>query len=99
MRCDLEFHAFLDRAAGNETLTQQLTVLRNQAVLFWGQSAADQYELEPILDEYREVVAAIAAHDADRCVRALQQHVLGHVARIQNYIRPDPVPLTASRAS
>ncbi len=99
MRRDLVFHEFLDRAAGNQTLAQQLTVLRNQAVLFWGQSAADQYELEPIIDEYREVVDAIAARDAERCVRAMQQHVLQHVARIQSYIRPEPVPLTVSRVS
>ncbi len=99
MRRDLVFHEFLDRAAGNQTLAQQLTVLRNQAVLFWGQSAADQYELEPIIDEYREVVDAIAARDAERCVRGMQQHVLQHVARIQSYLRPEPVPLTVSRVS
>ena len=99
MRRDMEFHAFLDRAAANETLAKQLTLLRNQAVLFWGQSAADQYELEPIIDEYREVVEAITARDAERCARALQQHVLQHVARIQSYIRPEPVPLTVSRVS
>ncbi len=99
MRRDMEFHAFLDRAAANETLAKQLTLLRNQAVLFWGQSAADQYELEPIIDEYREVVEAIAAGDAERCVRAMQQHVLQHIARIQRYIRPEPVPLSVSRVS
>jgi DNA-binding GntR family transcriptional regulator len=99
MRRDMEFHGFLDRAAANETLAQQLTLLRNQAVLFWGQSAADQYELEPIIDEYREVVEAITVRDADRCVRAMQQHVLEHVARIQSYLRPEPLPLTVSSVS
>jgi DNA-binding GntR family transcriptional regulator len=99
MRRDMELHGFLDRAAANETLAKQLTLLRNQAVLFWGQSAADQYELEPIIDEYREVVEAITVRDAGRCVRALQQHVLQHVARIQSYIQPEPVPLTVSRIS
>ena len=99
MQRDLAFHEFLDRAAGNETLAQQLTVLRNQAVLFWGQSAAGQYELEPIIDEYREVVDAIEVGDAERCVRALQQHVLQHVTRIQSYLRPEPVPITVSRVS
>jgi DNA-binding GntR family transcriptional regulator len=99
MRRDMAFHGFLDRAAANEPLAKQLTLLRNQAVLFWGQSAADQYELEPIIDEYREVVAAIAMGDAGRCVRAMQQHVLQHVARIQSYIRPEPLPLTVSSVS
>jgi DNA-binding GntR family transcriptional regulator len=99
MRCDMEFHDLLDRAAGNGTLAKQLTLLRNQAVLFWGQSAADQYELEPIIDEYREVVDAIVVGDAEGCVRAMHQHVLQHVARIQSYLRPEPVPLTVSRVS
>ena len=99
MQRDLAFHAFLDRAAGNETLAQQLTVLRNQAVLFWGQSVAGQYELEPIIDEYREVVDAIEVRDAERCVRALQQHVLQHITRIQSYLRPEPVPITVRRVS
>ncbi len=99
MRRDLAFHESLDRAAGNETLAQRLTVLRNQAVLFWGQSAAGQYELEPIIDEYREVVDAIEVGDAERCVRALQQHVLQHVTRIQSYLRPEPVPITVRQVS
>jgi DNA-binding GntR family transcriptional regulator len=99
MQRDHAFHEFLDRAAGNETLTQQLTVLRNQAVLFWGQSAAGQYELEPIIDEYREVVDAIEVRDAERCVRALQQHVLQHVTQIQSYLRPEAVPITVRQVS
>jgi DNA-binding GntR family transcriptional regulator len=99
MRRDLAFHAFLDRAAGNEILAQQLAVLRNQAVLFWGQSVAGQYELEPIIDEYREVVDSIAESDAERCVRAMQQHVLQHVARIQSYLQPEPVPIRVSLVS
>jgi DNA-binding GntR family transcriptional regulator len=99
MQRDLAFHHFLDRAADNETLAQQLTVLRNQAVLFWGQSVSGQYELEPILDEYREVVAAITERDAERCVKAMQQHVLQHVSRIQAYLRPEPIPVTVRRVS
>jgi DNA-binding GntR family transcriptional regulator len=83
----------------HQTLARQLALLRNQAMLFWGQTAADRYELEPIIDEYREVVEAIAARDAERCVRAMQQHVLQHVARIQSYLRPEPLPLTVSRIS
>jgi len=90
---DLAFHGYLDRAAGNQTLARQLAALRNQAVLFWGQRATGQYELEPIIDEYREVGDAIEARDAERCVRALQQHVLQHVARIQSYLRPEPMPI------
>ena len=99
MQRDLAFHAFVDRAAGNEILAQQLAVLRNQAVLFWGQSAAGQYELEPIIDEYREVVEAITARDAERCVRAMKQHVLEHLARIQSYLRPETIPITVSLVS
>ena len=93
---DMGFHHFIDRAAGNKILAQQLSVLRNQAVLFWGQSVSGQYELEPIIDEYREVVGAMEAGDADLCVRCLQQHVLQHVARIQSYIQPEAVPVTSS---
>jgi DNA-binding GntR family transcriptional regulator len=99
MRRDMTFHSFVDRAADNLTLAQQLTLLRNQAVLFWGQSAADRYALEPIIREYEDVVAALETADAERCVRALQQHVSHHVAQIQNHIGPDAIPLTASFAS
>jgi DNA-binding GntR family transcriptional regulator len=98
MQRDLEFHALIDRAAANDTLARQLTTLRNQAVLFWGQAAADRYALEPVIEEYREVVAALAARDSERCARALQQHVLEHVARIQIYLRPEPQPLSAGSA-
>ena len=38
----------MSRAAGNETLARQLTLLRNQAALFWGQSL-DRASLEESL--------------------------------------------------
>jgi hypothetical protein len=34
----MEFHDFLDCVTANETLAQQLAVLCNRAVMFWGQS-------------------------------------------------------------
>lgn len=93
MQRDFAFHAFMDRAADNEPLGQQLTVLRHQSALFWGQSVADQYALEPIIDEYSAVVSALAEKDATTCVHWLQRHTLQHIERIQHYLQPQPMEL------
>jgi len=94
-RRDEEFHMLMSRAAGNETLARQLTLLRNQAALFWGQSL-DRASLEESLQDFKEAYDALRARDGERCARVLCRHVLDNVERIQNFMKPQPLELAVS---
>ena len=89
-RRDGEFHRFLNRAAGNETLARHLTILRNQGVLFWGQSQ-ERPSLAEIIGDFKETYDALKEKDAERCVRVLRRHVLDNVERIQKFLKPEPL--------
>jgi DNA-binding GntR family transcriptional regulator len=93
MQKDGEFHRFVDRAGGNETLSYHLNLLRQQSVLFWGQSLDGRSSLGEIIKDFDGVLLALRNRDADLCVRTLRQHVLDHVQWIQEYIRPEPLKL------
>jgi DNA-binding GntR family transcriptional regulator len=98
MQRDGEFHAFMDRAAANQTLCTQLTLLRQQAVLFWGQStdggSSHVFDsLKDIVGDFRSALDALQKRDGERCSMVLRQHVLDHVERIQEYMKPDLLTL------
>ena len=87
-RLDGDFHQFMYRAAGNETLARHLTLLRNQGVLFWGQSQ-ERPSLAEIIEDFKGAHNALKERDAERCVRVLRRHVLDNVERIQKFMKPE----------
>ncbi len=89
MKRDSEFHQWLDKAAGNEILSNHLGLLRRQAVLFWGQTTEGRASLEGIITDFRDTLKAVREKDFEGCVRVLRRHVLDHVARIQSYMKPE----------
>jgi len=91
---DDEFHQFLYRAGGNQTLANHLTLLRRKAVLFWSQLGERYNSLEGIIDDFREIVSALKARDAEKCVATIGHHVLADLDRIQRFLKPDPIKLS-----
>lgn len=94
MQRDGEWHRIVDRAAANQTLSSHLTLLRQQAVLFWGQSTDGGSSrvfdsLKEIVGDFRGALDAIQRRDSEACVSVLRHHVLDHVERIQHYMRPE----------
>lgn len=88
-RKDAEFHEFLDRGANNSVLSSHLRILRQQAVLFWGQSSHRADSLGRIINDFRKALEAIKSKDAERLSEVLQDHCLDHVKRIQGYLNPE----------
>ena len=89
MQKDNDFHQFMDRAAGNGTLSSQIGLLRRQAVLFWGQAIEGRSSLGSILEDFKGALAALEKRDTELCVNALRLHVLNHIERIQSFMNPD----------
>lgn len=94
MERDSEFHQFMDKAAANEVLSNHLWLLRRQAVLFWGQFTDGPASLERIIEDFREALEAVRNRDFEGCAKVLRRHVLDHVERIQNYMRPGSFRMT-----
>lgn len=88
MRKDAEFHDLIDVAANNRTLSIHLRILRQQAVLFWGQSSHRTDSLDDILKDFQNALVAIEAKDAERLSEVLRNHCLDHVKRVQSYMSP-----------
>lgn len=97
MKKDMRFHQFVDEATGNETLSRHLALLRRQAVLFWGQFLDGRSSLEGIIQDFEETLEALEKRDAERCARVFRKHVLDHVDRISQYLKPNLDRLVASR--
>jgi DNA-binding GntR family transcriptional regulator len=89
MKKDAEFHELLDKASSNEVLSNQLALLRRKAVLFWGQSTDGQASLRGIIGDFRDTLKAVRERNFEACARVLRRHVLDHVERIQNYMKPE----------
>ena len=89
MQKDNDFHDFMDRAAGNATLSSHISLLRRQAVLFWGQTIDGRSSLGSVLEDFKRALIALEKRDSEMCVRVLQDHVLGHIERIQSFMNPD----------
>lgn len=87
---DDEFHALLDEAAINSVLSRHLRILRQQAVLFWGQSKTRPQSLSRIVEDFKAASKAIQKRDADLLASALKTHCLDHVERIQQFMKPAP---------
>jgi len=89
MEKDAEFHALLDKAARNEVLCNHLALLRRQAVLFWGQSSDGRASLQGIIGDFKDTLSALRARDFEDGARVLRRHVLDHVERIQDCMKPE----------
>jgi DNA-binding GntR family transcriptional regulator len=87
MKRDGEFHTLLDEASGNVVLAAHLSLLRRQAVLFWGQTTDSHASLRPIITDFEDTMRALQHRNADACAKILQRHVLAHIERIQLYMK------------
>lgn len=89
MKNDWNFHQRLDSAARNEILSNHLSLLRRQAVLFWGQSSAGRASLKGIINDFRNTLEAARQRNFEACAQIFRKHVLDHVERIRQYMQPE----------
>lgn len=75
MNCDRLFHERIAAASGNSILIEILKVLHARSQRFWAISLASEGHMAEVTVEHHEIVAALAAHDADAAVRAVESHI------------------------
>jgi phosphonate utilization transcriptional regulator len=79
---NLKFHDMLVDFAGNARLSEVYRLLIKELLLFRLRGLKDGGGLAVSVSEHRAVVAAIAAHDAERAGRLLRQHAAASRGRM-----------------
>jgi len=77
IQIDHEFHRLLAQAAHNEFLEETLERLYNQVLRLWYVSLHKVSRLREAVEEHREVVLAVKAHDAERAAHIMRAHITG----------------------
>jgi DNA-binding GntR family transcriptional regulator len=72
---DREFHRLINTSAGNAVMTELLGNLHDRSARFWTLSLNVPHHNERVCEQHAEIVAALAAHDADRAEKAMYDHV------------------------
>jgi DNA-binding GntR family transcriptional regulator len=80
-RTNLELHREIAAASGNPRLTQILLHLENQMRIALHRIAGDAAHMRAGYAEHAQIVAAIAARDADAAERTMRAHIASTMAR------------------
>ncbi|MGM7668020.1 FadR/GntR family transcriptional regulator [Microbacterium sp. A93] len=81
-RADLDFHHALAEAAGNETLTDQVHVVRSLLQVYADRAVHDREHAERAVAEHEAVLEAVRAKDADGAASAMAVHMATASARL-----------------
>lgn len=74
-RADLDFHHALAEAAGNETLTDHVHVIRSLLQVYADRAVHDRVHADQAVAEHEAVLEAVRAHDADGAASAMAVHM------------------------
>lgn len=82
-KADLDFHHVLAEAAGNETLTDHVHVIRSLLQVYADRAVQDISHAERAVAEHEAVLEAVRAKDADAAASAMAVHMATASARIR----------------
>lgn len=82
-KADLDFHHALAEAAGNETLTDHVHVVRSLLQVYADRAVHDRAHAERAVAEHDAVLAALTAHDADAAASAMAVHMATASTRLR----------------
>ena len=72
---DREFHRLISAAAGNSIMAELLGNLHDRSVRFWTLSLNVPDHNLRVCEQHAEILAALAAHDAERAEAAVRAHI------------------------
>lgn len=81
-RADLDFHHALAEAAGNETLTDHVHVIRSLLQVYADRAVHDREHAEQAVAEHEAVLRGVRAHDPDAAASAMAVHMATATARL-----------------
>ncbi len=88
-KADLDFHHALAEAAGNETLTDQLHVIRSLLQVYANRAVRDAGQADRATSEHEAVLAAVRAHDGDASASAMAMHMRTATSRLLEESQPE----------
>lgn len=81
-KADLDFHHALAEAAGNETLTDHVHVIRSLLQVYADRAVHDSAEAERAVAEHEAVLAGVRQGDGDAAASAMAVHMATATARL-----------------
>lgn len=81
-KADLDFHHVLAEAAGNDTLTDHVHVVRSLLQVYADRAVHDPAQAERALAEHEAVLSAVRAGDPDAAASAMAVHMATATARL-----------------
>lgn len=82
-KADLDFHHALAEAAGNETLTDHVHVIRSLLQVYADRAVHDRKHAERAMSEHEAVLEAVRVKDADAAASAMAVHMATASARLR----------------
>lgn len=82
VKADLDFHHALAEAAGNETLTDHVHVIRSLLQVYADRAVHDPAEAERAVAEHEAVLAGVRSGDGDAAASAMAIHMASATARL-----------------
>jgi len=82
-KADLDFHHALAEAAGNETLTDHVHVIRSLLQVYADRAVHDREHAERATSEHEAVLKAVREKDADAAASAMAVHMATASARLR----------------
>jgi DNA-binding GntR family transcriptional regulator len=87
LEIDRECREIVWRAAGNRFLTATLDMLYAQSARLWHLYLADVVALEEVIDEHREIHAALVAGDGERAASLIESHMRAFNEKVGDAVR------------
>ncbi len=85
-RADLDFHAALAVAAGNDTLVDLLHVVRSLLQVYADRAVHDEGQAVVAIHEHEKVLGAVTANDADAAASAMAVHMATASERLRSEV-------------
>lgn len=82
-KADLDFHHALAEAAGNETLTDHVHVIRSLLQVYADRAVQDASHAERAVAEHEAILGAVRAKDADAAASAMAVHMATASVRLR----------------
>lgn len=81
-RLELDFHAEICKASGNEVLVSLYQFLENQILMALALDDMGFLDLEEVSREHAPVIAAIESGDEEQAAKALEEHIMSTIGSV-----------------
>ncbi len=85
-QADVNFHEVISNATGNQRLIALLSNLREQMYRYRLENLKDKETYPELMRQHEQICKALEAHDADRAISVLEEHIEGQRNSIMEHL-------------